>query len=101
MIYFYNQVTANRAFYVSVNKWGDAGETTPYKVNRNTSETWDRSDTRGFIVNIGNTSDVDDVSNKAFLVFDGSTVFTKNNGIFLTSGGITQKLMDLPPVSTQ
>lgn len=37
---------------VAVNKWGDSGSTTYYTKEKNSSGSWSRSDSRGFVMMI-------------------------------------------------
>lgn len=37
---------------VSINKWGDSGQTSPFSIAAGASDSWDRTDSRGFVMNL-------------------------------------------------
>lgn len=54
---------------VSINKWGDSGNTTYFPIDTRSPESWNRTDTRGFVMSVKKHGDLDN-----YYVFAGSKV---------------------------
>ncbi|MBN9294622.1 MAG: hypothetical protein J0G96_11655 [Flavobacteriia bacterium] len=67
--------TANE-INVSINKWGRDGDTSYFKIKSQKSETWDRSDDRGFVMYLSESGILDG----PYYVRAGSTVTFQSNG---------------------
>lgn len=50
----------NKKISVAINQWGNDGSTKPYDIVSNATETWDRTDQRGFIMTL-ETDDEKDI----------------------------------------
>lgn len=61
--------TANE-ISVAINKWGSNGDTDYFKIKSQNSETWDRSDDRGFVMYLSHSGTLDG----PYYVRAGSTV---------------------------
>lgn len=44
--------TSNNTIQVAINQWGNSGDTRYFGINQNSTETWDRTDERGFVMSL-------------------------------------------------
>jgi hypothetical protein len=67
----------NMPIQASINQWGSDGDTSWFNISSSNTETWDRSDPRGYVLSLsvqGSTS--------PFYVFGKSNVTVQSDGVF-------------------
>ncbi|MCL1127547.1 hypothetical protein [Shewanella surugensis] len=60
---------------VSINKWGDSGDTSYFTVTGGDPETWDRTDERGFVMAVKKNSNV----NKYYVIANSFIIVSNEN----------------------
>lgn len=74
MINFKNNTAGS--VQVSVNKWGSGGSTSFFKVKPKEDESWDRTDKRGFVLYLDESS-----HNGSYYVLAGADVILTETGV--------------------
>ncbi|KAF2075689.1 hypothetical protein CYY_003002 [Polysphondylium violaceum] len=82
----YNKLNYDRSIWVSINLWNSSsGNTDPFEIkapdtnNPTRKEEWDRVDSRGFVLCIGNNGSKTDPSNQSFHVRPSDVITVENN----------------------
>ena len=68
---------SNTNIEVAVNRWGKDGNTDFFNIETEKTETWDRSDERGFVMSLK----IDSTQKSYFVLHNSVIVVTRNKGL--------------------
>lgn len=74
---------SNQTIWVSINRWGSSGDPSFYQINQGSTEPWDRSDSRGFVMFLAyNRSGSTYTGYKYYIYEDSSIAVTSDQAAY-------------------